>query len=185
MERLHRPAQPLFRAGHTHSTLAPWIEQKPLFVRKHLTAARLGVKMSLPPVMIAVWCRKVCPLALWEDHAHFKGLIDQARGHTKLINIADNYRATHNFWPSLPQLFELALGPPTADARALRRQTRVLRAAASEFPDPELTDWGEAEPLGQELQVAQPFPRPSAVVGQAPQAKQRGRPRGRPSTAAG
>lgn len=136
----------------------------PPFVSNLLDAAALGRKMGLGPPMIAVWCRKVRPLALWEDNSQFKSLLETAIGHKELIRLANNYRATHTLWPSLPQLFEKALGPPTAAARALFRPLQVPGGAALESTlwspqpasaptgaDPELADWGEAAPLPEEV----------------------------------
>lgn len=106
--------------------------------------------------MIVVWCRKVRPLALWEDHAKLNSVLGTAHGHTELMRLANIYRDTHDFWPSLPNLVEQILGPPTAAARARHRQPQVPKdalvasawlprtaASVAEQTDPEHVDWGE------------------------------------------
>ena len=104
--------------------------------------------MSLAPPTIAEWCRKVRPLVLWEDRTGFDNLLGSTDGHNELIRLANIYRASHTFWPSLPNLVEQVLGPPTAAARALRRQQEPEPA------DPGLADWGEAPQVPDQVRKA-------------------------------
>jgi hypothetical protein len=147
----------------SHSPLAPWLSDMPAFVFLRINAHKFGDTMGLQPPLVAVWCRKVRPLSLWEDHPNFKELLETARGHQKLNHAADGYRAKNSFWPSLPCLFELLLGSPSEAARAIYSQRLVPGpaslastvlphgpASARTVPDPELADWGRAESLPEE-----------------------------------
>lgn len=128
-----------------HGPVVQLLAEVPLLASSRFRAITFGRKMGLQPHMIAVWSRKVRPLALWEDRFGFKSLLESAAGHLELKRLADIYRAAHTFWPSLPHLFELALGPPSAAARALHTPPEVSIGV-----DQELADWGEASPLPEE-----------------------------------
>ena len=151
----------------SHNPMEQLLDEMPKYAIDRISAAKFGQMMGLEPPMIAVWCRKVQPLALWEDNPGFNTLLGTHDGHRQLIKQADIYRASHAFWPSLPKLVELVLGPPTAAARALRHQPPVpitaalastcqsrQSASASKPADPELADWWEAEPLPAKAELA-------------------------------
>lgn len=150
-----------------HSPLAPWLAEMPKYLNKHINAASIGNLMKLEPSLIVVWCRKVGPLVLWNDRSEFNSLLGTTQGHEELIRLANIYRVSHTFWPSLPYLVEQVLGPPTAAARARHPQPNVsmdaLVASArqprtadwvAEPADAEQAGWGEAQPLPEKANAA-------------------------------